>query len=230
MKNAIIKNNKLYIPAQPEKIFRKLKKKDLAGFPLKEKALHLATQAHDGQYRKSEPTVPYIVHPIEVASILIEEGFGGDNGLIMAALLHDVVEDTPYTLKELRDIFGDDVARLISCATENKSLSWEDRKLEKIGTVRGLLPREKRVIIADEIANLSSLKKEFDVLGRRDFSLYSRGEEQQKWKFRGMMESLMFNNGDSRSLLERLERSYNNIFSDDAKFGFMKGRDIRHYE
>ena len=227
-KNAIMKGNVPYVPAQPEKIYRKLTKKDFQGMPLVKKAYFLAVQAHDGQYRKSEPKVPYIVHPTDVREILIEEGYENDKELLAAALLHDVVEDTPYTIENIEKIFGADVSRLVSCATEKKELSWEDRKQAKIDSVKNFSPREKLIIVADEISNLCSLKKEFDDKGKMDFSLYSRGEEKQKWKFGRMMESLCYDNVESIAILSRLRKAYNDVFGKDAKFGHSKKAHRQH--
>lgn len=73
-----------------------------------EKAFTFATKVHDGQIRKTEPDKPMIIHPISVANILKEYGF--DDNVVAAGYLHDVVEDTKYTIEDIRDNFGDDIA------------------------------------------------------------------------------------------------------------------------
>jgi GTP pyrophosphokinase/guanosine-3',5'-bis(diphosphate) 3'-pyrophosphohydrolase len=78
------------------------------------KALEFAIKAHDGQARKSGE--PYIVHPILVSSIVAY--FNGDKEMIIAALLHDVVEDTEYTLEYVEEHFGDKVAHLVNGLTK----------------------------------------------------------------------------------------------------------------
>ena len=72
-----------------------------------------------------------IIHPISVGNLLEEYGF--DDNVISAGYLHDVVEDTDYTIDDIRKEFGDDIANLVMCATEpNKKLSWEERKQDTI--------------------------------------------------------------------------------------------------
>lgn len=81
-------------------------------------ALTFAKQAHTGQFRKSGE--PYIIHPILVASIVAK--ITGDESMVMAALLHDVVEDTPVTIEEVKERYGDDVAHLVGGLTKIDSL------------------------------------------------------------------------------------------------------------
>ena len=82
--------------------------------PITQKALDLALTAHDGQTRKSGE--PYIVHPILVAAITAK--ISNDETMVQAALLHDVVEDTLFTIEELKEIFGDDVSHLVEGLTK----------------------------------------------------------------------------------------------------------------
>ena len=81
-------------------------------------ALDFATKAHVEQFRKSGE--PYIIHPILVASIVAK--ITEDESMVMAALLHDVVEDTPVTIKEVKERYGDDVAHLVGGLTKIDSL------------------------------------------------------------------------------------------------------------
>ena len=73
-------------------------------------AYEMAADAHSHQHRKSGE--PYIIHPIAVASIVAEELELGENPVI-SAFLHDVVEDTDYTIEDIQQRFGDDVAFLV---------------------------------------------------------------------------------------------------------------------
>ena len=85
-------------------------------------ALEFAMIAHDGQRRKSGE--PYIVHPILVAAITA--AFSNDETMVQAALLHDVVEDTDFTIEELREQFGDDVAHLVEGLTKIVEIRGEE--------------------------------------------------------------------------------------------------------
>jgi len=82
--------------------------------PTTKKALELALTAHDGQTRKSGE--PYIVHPILVATITA--AFSNDETMVQAALLHDVVEDTSFTIEDLESAFGEDVAHMVEGLTK----------------------------------------------------------------------------------------------------------------
>ena len=100
-----------------EKLFKALPDsftdKDIA---LVHDACDLAEEAHKPQKRKSG--APYILHPLAVALIVLEEMRQHDSAIVAAALLHDVVEDTPYTIEDIRDRFGDDVAFLVGAVTK----------------------------------------------------------------------------------------------------------------
>jgi guanosine-3',5'-bis(diphosphate) 3'-pyrophosphohydrolase len=100
---------------------------------LTEKAFDLAQQAHAGQYRKSGE--PYIVHPILVAAITA--WISNDETMVQAALLHDVVEDTDFTIDELEAIFGDDVAHMVEGLT--KIVEIRDEKLAPSGSDERLI-------------------------------------------------------------------------------------------
>lgn len=176
-----------------------------------EKALMYASLAHSGQTRKGEPDKPYIVHPIAVAQILME--YGADNNVIAAGYLHDVAEDTNFSINDIRKHFGNDIADLVECATEpDKSKSWEERKIHTIDTIRELSLRKKLVIIADKINNAENLKRTFDKKGFKDFSNFKRGEEKQEWYYRNVYESLCVNEDKDNILLKRLETAINDVF------------------
>lgn len=94
---------------------------------IKEKAKLFAIRAHMGQVRKSEPDKPMIMHPIGVGQLL--ESFGYNDNVVATGYLHDVVEDTKYTIEDIEKEFGSDIASLVMGASEpDKSLSWEERK------------------------------------------------------------------------------------------------------
>ena len=176
-----------------------------------EKALMFASLAHSGQTRKGEPDKPYIVHPIAVAQILME--YGADNNVIVAGLLHDVVEDTKYSLEDIEKRFGEDIAHLVECASEpDKSKSWEERKLHTINFIKTLTLREKLVPLADKINNIENLQRVFEQKGFKDFSAFKRGEEKQEWYYRNLYKSLLENEDKENPLLQRLEDGINSVF------------------
>ena len=123
------------------------------------KAIQFATWKHRDQKRKSIGDIPYIIHPIRVCQILIENGCGYNLPLLQAALLHDTVEDTDTTLDEIHDIFDITVKRLVEEVSDNKSLPKEQRKRLQILNAEDKSDDAKLLALADKIANLEDLSR-----------------------------------------------------------------------
>jgi (p)ppGpp synthase/HD superfamily hydrolase len=124
-----------------------------------ERALQVAIAAHDGQKRKSSADVPYVVHPVHVALLLAR--WGQDDDVIVAGLLHDVVEDSPaWTRERIEAEFGAHVAGIVAELTEDKSKSWEERKRAGVERVARLSPQAATVKAADKLHNLQDLAHE----------------------------------------------------------------------
>ena len=171
---------------------------------IKEKAKEFAINAHKGQVRKSGKEKPMIIHPINVADILKEYNF--DDNVISAGYLHDVIEDTKYTKEDLLKEFNEDIVSLVLGASEpDKSLSWEERKLHTINSIKKLDLRHKAIICADKISNLEDLKIFFEIKGEKDFSAFKRGYEKQKWYYTEVYKSLISNEDKNYSMFTRLK-------------------------
>ena len=99
-----------------------------------DRAYELAKEMHAGQMRQTGD--PYISHPLAVAEILAEYGMGSQT--LAAALLHDVVEDTPLTLDDVRNEFGDTVADLIDGVTKMDRVKFSSREEQQAATIRKL--------------------------------------------------------------------------------------------
>lgn len=178
---------------------------------LKDRAKLFAINAHMGQIRKSEPDKPMIMHPIGVGMLLEEYGY--DEKIVAAGYLHDVVEDTKYTIFDIKKEFGDEVANLVMSATEpDKSLSWEERKTHTIENTKELPLCNKLVICADKINNLEDLMLKFGKNGNRDFSSFKRGEEKQKWYYKSIYESLIYNEDKDLPIFKRLKNVLDVVF------------------
>lgn len=178
---------------------------------VKELAKFFAIQAHKGQIRKGEPDKPMIFHPMGVGVLLEQYGF--DSHVVAAGYLHDVVEDTKYTIEDIREEFGEDIAELVMGASEpDKSLSWEERKKHTIEEIKKLPLRSKAVICADKIHNLEDLMMNFIKSGKRDFSAFKRGEEKQRWYYTSVYESLILGEDTSLPIFQRLKNILDSVF------------------
>ncbi len=116
-------------------------------------AYRYATKKHTGQFRKATP-VPYIVHIYEVEQILKLNG--ADEETLIAAILHDVVEDTNTTLQDVEERFGKNIAYMVDLLSENKSLPYVERKNEHISRLRNAPLKVKMVKCADCLSNIRS--------------------------------------------------------------------------
>src|SRR6266508_2877276 len=125
--------------------------------PLLRRAYSIAEQMHLGQYRKSGE--PYITHPVAVAEILAQLGM--DSITLVAALLHDTVEDTSYTLQALENDFGEEVALLVDGVTKFDKLFYgEAAEAETIRKMIIAAGRDVRVLIiklADRLHNMRTI-------------------------------------------------------------------------
>ena len=178
---------------------------------VKEKAKNFAIKAHKGQVRKSEKDKPMIMHPINVAELLEEYGY--DDNVVAAGYLHDVVEDTTYTIEDIENEFGKDIASLVMGASElDKSLSWEERKQHTIDETKTLPFRNKLIICADKINNLEDIMIKFEKNESRDFSAFKRGEKEQKWYYTNVYKSLIYNEDENLPIFKRLKNVLDIVF------------------
>jgi (p)ppGpp synthase/HD superfamily hydrolase len=120
-------------------------------------AAHFAAQHHSAQKRKGLAAEPYINHLIEVAELVAASGDPVDTNLVMAAFLHDTVEDTGVTRDELERLFGDDVAGLVMEVTDDKTLPQQKRKALQVQGAPKKSPRAQTLKLADKISNLRSI-------------------------------------------------------------------------
>lgn len=189
-------------------------------------AFLLAKEAHAPQVRKTGE--PYILHPIAVAIIAAEE-LRLDINSVIAAFLHDVVEDTPYSLEDIRSRFGDDVAYLVNVLTKPEKEQYNTTKqVDNFKHMLNSMQRDIRPIfvkLADRLHNmrtLSSMKphKQMKIAGETDYFYaplanrlglyYVKTElENLSFKFRcphDFEEIMRWIDGDRRQQKERLER------------------------
>lgn len=175
------------------------------------KAILFAACAHEGQKRKGTK-VPYIVHPFEVAQILTDAG--ASETVICAGLLHDTVEDTSVTLEEIRKEFGSEVSGLVGWMTEEKTLSWEERKEKAINSVDDSMPMEAKMLVcADKLSNLRSIQSDLETVGETVWARFKRGKEKQKWYYGSMIAQLSCL--ESFSMYQELKELFGQVFKQE---------------
>ncbi|HHW09011.1 MAG TPA: HD domain-containing protein [Firmicutes bacterium] len=187
-------------------------------------ALTFALQAHGRQMRKGSP-VPYIVHPVAVSAILAQHGMAED--VVLAGLLHDVLEDTQVTFAQLQVRFGEQVARLVQAVSEKKQengeeRSWEVRKKEQLQALRKAPPEVAALRAADLIHNLQSLKRDYRIRGPVVWSYFKRGKEDQSRHFREVAAAvgeLLGNHPLALEIEETLEDFIRTVEKDEKKEG-----------
>ena len=118
------------------------------------KAADFAAFKHRGQRRKDAEASPYINHPLALARVLKLEAGVDDVDVLVAAILHDTVEDTETTVEELARVFGPAVAGIVAEVTDDKSLPKPERKRLQVERAPGSSRPAKLVKLADKICNL----------------------------------------------------------------------------
>lgn len=128
------------------------------------KALEFAARRHRTQFRKGEDKSPYINHPIQVANLLANEAGENDPVLLIAAILHDVIEDTVNSQQEkqelinqISEIFGEQVLSLTLEVTDDKSLEKQERKRLQVEQALHKSDKAKKLKIADKIMNVRDI-------------------------------------------------------------------------
>lgn len=118
------------------------------------KALQYASIKHKGQIRKGRDRAAYINHPIAVANTIINVGKIEDENTIIAALLHDVIEDTDTTEQDISEAFNSEIAQIVLEVSDDKHLSIEERKALQIKNAPHLSDEAKIIRVADKICNI----------------------------------------------------------------------------
>jgi (p)ppGpp synthase/HD superfamily hydrolase len=150
-------------------------------------AIELAARAHYNQVRKGTE-IPYIVHPLAVAGILIRSQCS--EHLVIAGLLHDTIEDTPVTIGEIRSQFGSEVADLVTAMSEpDKKASWEDRKAHTIEYLGNMANDDVLLIaLADKLDNVRAIREGLESNGEKFWERFNRPREKQQWYYESLHE------------------------------------------
>ena len=120
-------------------------------------AASFAAKKHRSQKRKGSDAEPYINHPLEVANLLANVGRVADYDILIAAILHDTIEDTETTPEELTGRFGEKVCRYVLEVTDDKSLEKQVRKQLQIEHAPHLSEGAKVIKLGDKISNITDV-------------------------------------------------------------------------
>ncbi|MBI4639504.1 MAG: HD domain-containing protein [Candidatus Tectomicrobia bacterium] len=188
-------------------------------------AIEFATKAHTGQFRKGT-NVPYIVHPLAVAKTLIDCGCSEE--VIVAGILHDTVEDTSVTLEDIRQLFGEEVAKLVEGASEpDKSDTWENRKRHTIEYLKTAPINILLVACADKFDNIKTIREDYAKVGESIWSRFNRSKEHQRWYYQALVD--VFTNrmqGEpTASLFQQFKSEVQKVFQEPLTSSPLVGED-----
>ena len=155
-------------------------------------AIVFSTKAHDGM-RRRKSKVPYIVHPMEVGAIIAT--MTGNQEVIAAGVLHDVVEDAGITIEEVGERFGARVMALVLSETENKreelppEETWRIRKEESLEKLRTTEDLEVLMLwIGDKLSNIRAIYRDFMIEGNAVWEKFHQSDiNAQAWYYRSIM-------------------------------------------
>jgi GTP pyrophosphokinase len=171
-----------------------------------EEALTLAVRLHASQVRKGT-AVPYIAHLLAVASLVLEQG--ADEDEVIAALLHDAVEDQggEATLEEIRRRFGDRVAEIVDGCTDARTTPkppWRGRKEAYLAHLSQAPAAVRLVSTADKLHNARTILADYRTLGEALWERFNGGREGTLWYYRSLVEA--FRATGPSPLVEELDR------------------------
>lgn len=168
------------------------------------KALRFAAEKHRDQRRKDAKASPYINHPIEVVETLWTVGEVRDVMLLLAAILHDTIEDTATRPDEIQAEFGEEVLALVLEVTDDKSLPKQVRKQLQVETAPHKTRAAKLLKLADKICNVHNLITSPPA----DWSL-ERKQEYLLWTEKVV--------AGSRGVSEKMEKYYDDLLRDGKR-------------
>ncbi len=176
------------------------------------RAIQFATAAHQGQKRKGSG-LDYICHPLEVLQILTQ--CNASFPVLIAGVLHDTIEDTPVTAKQIEAVFGAEVAALVLHHSEDKGKTWKERKTAAIQEAKTGTLDCKLLIAADKVSNLRSTADDYQKMGDVLWQLFRAGRDEISWYYRSMLDALqeLQHAPHSAELYAEMVQLYREIFT-----------------
>lgn len=158
-----------------------------------QKAYCFAAAAHNGTVRKGTK-IPYFYHPMETAHYAFQ--LSGQAEVTAAAILHDVVEDTAYSMEDLEERFPGKVAQLVGYETENKMAdrtaaeTWKQRKQMALSRIQSAPLEAKMIALADKLSNIKSIEQDFRKTGNSVWERFNQNDKtQQGWYYGAMLQA-----------------------------------------
>lgn len=176
---------------------------------LEQKAKEFAYKAHKGMKRKGKE-LPFTYHLELVNKIL--KTLTDDDNILAAGWLHDVIEDTPITLEELKKEFNDELCYYVELETEDKSLSWKERKLKQIQELKENKSEVVLIAYSDKIANLTEMANDYKLIKDELWNRFNRGKEEQYWYYLEFYKVFKANKFISKEKLKEYEMLLNSLF------------------
>ena len=159
-----------------------------------DRAIAFAVKAHAGIARRGK-RIPYIVHPLE--ALAITATMTDNQELLAATVLHDVVEDTAFTLADIEREFGRRVAELVAGESETpvpgvpESESWHQRRQATLDRIRKQSREAKMVALGDKLSNMRAISRDYDKLGDALWGRFHVTDPaEHAWHYRGLADSL----------------------------------------
>ena len=161
---------------------------------LLDKAICFAVEAHRNTERKGKG-FPYVVHSLEAMAIVAT--ITADQELLAAAALHDVVEDTPTTVDDIRALFGDRVAQLVAVESDpdvvgaSREETWRYRKADAIRRLSATSREGKIVALGDKLSNMRAIARDYAVQGDQLWQIFNVADPAlHAWHYRGLASAL----------------------------------------
>lgn len=172
-------------------------------------ATRFVAEKHEGQYRKGL-NIPYSTHLFSVARILKNAGYG--EPIVIAGLLHDMLEEQVTTEEELQEKFGDQVLALVKASTElDKSLSWDERKHYVIELIQQKSDEQVAIMLAEKLHNVRAITAEIAQLGDQVWDNFTAPREKQEWYYRSIISEVRKYHPNA-VILPQLENAVDKLF------------------
>ncbi|MBO6082380.1 MAG: bifunctional (p)ppGpp synthetase/guanosine-3',5'-bis(diphosphate) 3'-pyrophosphohydrolase [Bacteroidales bacterium] len=158
-----------------------------------DRAILFATRAHAGTERRGKG-FPYLVHPLEAMAIVAT--MTPDQELLAAAVLHDVVEDTSYTVEDIRAEFGDRVARIVAAESDSQIAgdpcgSWHYRKEQALKKLASASRDVKMVALGDKLSNMRAIARDYSAQGESFWDLFhAKDPAEHAWRYHALADAL----------------------------------------